>query len=203
MNPDSISAETKPKRSTSIPLVIAFAVLGILGYAFGERIMASIFYMQELNEREKTAKEINAKSFEDAQKSASAPEGAGGEMARPSKGPVGANVGGGGPMVATPGGEGGGRPPMSEADIEGRFKQSDADGNGKLEGEEISERMKPRLADIDTDKDSAVSMDEYKAAIQRRANARPASEAPTDPPAETTESKPEGASTDAAPVSPK
>ncbi len=81
--------------------------------------MASIFYMQERSVREKTAKEINAKSFEDAQRSASAPAGAGGEMARPSKGPVGASVGGWRSDGCDTGGVGGGRPPMSDADMKG------------------------------------------------------------------------------------
>lgn len=196
MNSDSISPETKPKRSTSIPLLVAFGVIGILGYVFGERIMASVFYMQESSERDKAAKEANAKLFESAQRSAGAPAGAGGEMARSGEG---AGGGGGGPTVAPAGGEGGGRPPMTDADIEARFKQTDADGNGKIEGDEISERMKPRLADIDTDKDSAVSFDEYKAAVQRRANARPASDAPATAP----ETKAETTPADSAPAETK
>lgn len=42
------------------------------------------------------------------------------------------------------------------------------DGDGKLTGDEINERMQPRLAEIDTDGDKAVSKDEFLADFAKR-----------------------------------
>jgi hypothetical protein len=47
-----------------------------------------------------------------------------------------------------------------------RFKERDADSDGKLTGEEISERMQQSLEEIDTDKDGAVSLEEYEARMR-------------------------------------
>ncbi len=52
---------------------------------------------------------------------------------------------------------GGGGPPNREE----IFKNRDADGNDKLEGAEISDRMQARLAEMDTDADGAISKDEF------------------------------------------
>lgn len=61
-----------------------------------------------------------------------------------------------------PGGGGGGRGPGG-FDREAFFAERDANGNGKLEGEEISERMRERMTTADTDKDGAISKEEFMA----------------------------------------
>ncbi|NQT17208.1 MAG: HlyD family efflux transporter periplasmic adaptor subunit [Planctomycetes bacterium] len=58
--------------------------------------------------------------------------------------------------------QGGGRPNLAEA-----FKSADKNGDGKLEGDEISGRMKESLSSIDTNSDGAVSQTEFNAMIQR------------------------------------
>lgn len=63
--------------------------------------------------------------------------------------------------ASSAGGGGGNRP-----DPETRFTEADADGNGKLEGDEISERMQGRLSDVDTDGDGAVSKEEYMTMVE-------------------------------------
>ncbi|MCA9096029.1 MAG: hypothetical protein KDA68_21260, partial [Planctomycetaceae bacterium] len=72
-----------------------------------------------------------------------------------SGGPDGAQ--GGGPGSGGPGGGGRNRDPAA------RFAQMDADGNGKLEGDEISERMRPFISAIDKNGDGAIDLEEMKA----------------------------------------
>ena len=43
-----------------------------------------------------------------------------------------------------------------------RFARMDADQNGKLEGDEISERMNPFVSMIDTNGDGAIDLEEMK-----------------------------------------
>jgi hypothetical protein len=69
--------------------------------------------------------------------------------------------GGGGPGGGGPGGGGG-------FDPEAFFAERDADADGKLAGEEISERMQARMDTIDTDGDGAVSKEEFLAGMSRR-----------------------------------
>jgi hypothetical protein len=52
-------------------------------------------------------------------------------------------------------------------DPEAIFAQRDADSNGKIEGEEISERLKGRMEQLDSDKDGALSKEEFLAGMQR------------------------------------
>jgi len=83
---------------------------------------------------------------------------------REGRGPGGGESGGpgagqGGPGGSGQGGGGGGR----SRDPAARFAQMDADGNGKLEGEEISERMRPFIATIDKNGDGAIDLEEMKA----------------------------------------
>ena len=48
------------------------------------------------------------------------------------------------------------------------FARMDTDGDGKLSGDEIPERMQGRLEDIDTDGDDAISLEEMQEMIKRR-----------------------------------
>ena len=68
-------------------------------------------------------------------------------------------------------GGGGARGDGRQFDPEAFFATRDEDSNGKLEGEEISERMQGRLEQIDTDKDGAVSKEEFLAGMQNRGGA--------------------------------
>lgn len=63
-----------------------------------------------------------------------------------------------------PGGGGGGRGSFDPAQI---FAERDTDGDGKLTGEEISERMREGLAETDTDGDGAVTLEEFQARMQQ------------------------------------
>lgn len=86
-----------------------------------------------------------------------APEGRGPNGSAPearSGGPGG--NGGGGPGSGGQGGGGMNRDPAA------RFARMDADQNGKLEGDEISERMKPFVSMIDTNGDGAIDLEEMK-----------------------------------------
>ena len=48
------------------------------------------------------------------------------------------------------------------------FARMDADGDGKLSGDEIPNRMKERLEQMDTDGDEAISLEEMQEMIKRR-----------------------------------
>jgi polyisoprenoid-binding protein YceI len=52
-------------------------------------------------------------------------------------------------------------------DPDAMFARFDADGDGKLAGEEIPDRMRENLAEIDTDKDGAISKEEFQARMQQ------------------------------------
>jgi HlyD family secretion protein len=75
------------------------------------------------------------------------------------RGPGGA-PGGRGPGGGSPGGPGGGG-----FDPVAIFQRQDANSDGKLTSDEWSERMRDRAPAMDTDKDGAVSLDEYKTAM--------------------------------------
>lgn len=75
----------------------------------------------------------------------------------------GSSAGGGGFGGGGPGGPGGG----GSFDPEARFAERDADGDGKLTGDEISERMREGLAATDTDGDGAVSKEEFLARMSQ------------------------------------
>jgi len=92
-----------------------------------------------------------------------------GAPARPSGGfgGRGGGPGGGGRGGGSRGG--GGRGGFDPAAM---FAQWDADGDGKLAGEEIPERMRERVDAIDTDKDGAVTLEEFQAGMQQRRGQR-------------------------------
>lgn len=76
--------------------------------------------------------------------------------------------GAGGPGGGGSSGPGGGGPGGGGGfDPEAIFAERDADGDGKLTGEEISERMRGRLDDIDTDKDGSVTKEEFLAGMSQ------------------------------------
>ncbi|MCZ6699166.1 MAG: hypothetical protein O7D94_09575, partial [Planctomycetota bacterium] len=60
------------------------------------------------------------------------------------------------------GGRGRGRGGRGGFDLEQWFKQRDENGDGKLSGDEISGRMRDRVGDIDTDKDGAITLEEFR-----------------------------------------
>ncbi len=151
------------KRGTSIPLLIGFAVLGFIAWMAGPTVMKYALFFQEQRKHNRINSEIGKKKLPSSD-AVTSPE-------------VPAMVTTGGP--GGPGGPGGGR-----QDPEEMFKGRDKDGNGKLEGAEISERMQGRLADIDKDADGAVSKEEFLAAIPNRqapsgSNANPPADPPT------------------------
>lgn len=81
----------------------------------------------------------------------------------------GPEIGGGpgGPGGGGPGGEGGGPEGGRDFDPEAMFAERDADGDGKLTGDEISERLRESLEAIDTDGDGAISKDEFLARMSQ------------------------------------
>ncbi|HUG67728.1 MAG TPA: EF-hand domain-containing protein [Pirellulaceae bacterium] len=93
-------------------------------------------------------------------------EQAAGGMADYGSGPA---IGGGpgGPGGDGPGGEGGGPGGGRGFDPEAMFAERDVDGDGKLTGDEISERMRESLEAIDTDGDGAISKDEFLARMSQ------------------------------------
>ncbi len=70
----------------------------------------------------------------------------------------------GGPGEGGAGGGPGGR----RFDPEAMFSERDADGDGKLSGDEISDRMKENLSEIDKDGDGAVSKEELMQRMEER-----------------------------------
>jgi HlyD family secretion protein len=92
---------------------------------------------------------------------------AGGQVAG---GPEGRGRGPGGPgQGAGPGGApGAGAPGGTGFDPVAMFTKNDQDGDGKLTGTEISDRLRDRLADIDTDGDQSISKDEFMASMAKR-----------------------------------
>ena len=83
-----------------------------------------------------------------------------GESTRPTlpAAAMGGGAGGGG-------GGGGGRGGFDPAAF---FKERDADGDGKLSGDELTDRMRESLEETDTDKDGAVSLEELQARMAAR-----------------------------------
>ncbi len=66
------------------------------------------------------------------------------------------------------GGGGGGRGGRGGFDPAAFFKERDADGDGKLSGDELTDRMREGLEETDTDKDGAVSLEELQARMAAR-----------------------------------
>ena len=64
------------------------------------------------------------------------------------------------------GGRRGGRGGRGNFDPVAFFNERDEDGDGKLSGEEISDRMREGLAETDKDGDGSVSLEEFQERIQ-------------------------------------
>ncbi len=85
----------------------------------------------------------------------------------------------GGPEGGPPAGERGPREGAGpEAMLKRMFEQNDKDGDGKLTGDEIPERMKQNLERIDTNSDGAVDKSEAEAIFSRMRHRRPGGDRP-------------------------
>lgn len=156
-----INSEGLPKkrRRTSIPLLIVMILLGIGAYYAGPTVMIYAIYFQEQWARSEVYASQTA-----------------GGRGGPSVLPGSAGMTAAGPDVEAGSAEAGGPPPGGRGNFDPSafFVTQDADGNGKLEGKEISERMQARMAEIDTDKDGALTKEEFMAGAPRgRGRARP------------------------------
>ncbi len=85
--------------------------------------------------------------------------GDGGSAGPSARGPGGGGPGGGGPGGGGPGGGG-------NFDPEAMFNENDADGDGFLAGDEIMERARGNLAEIDTDGDEKISKEEWNVRVE-------------------------------------
>lgn len=94
-----------------------------------------------------------------------------GEKTQPQQGPGGVGGGRGGPGGG-PGGSGGGFDPVA------MFKQRDANGDGKLAGDEIPDRMRQDLKAIDTNEDGEITLEEFQARMRQFGGGRPPGGAP-------------------------
>ncbi len=100
------------------------------------------------------------------------PGGAGTEAGSEGRGPRGSSpgegTGPGGPGGGGPGAGGSGGPGGRRGDPAAFFASMDQDGDGKLTGAEIPERMLDRVAEMDTDKDESISKAEFLANSAKR-----------------------------------
>ncbi len=154
-------------RATSFPLLIAFGVLGTAAYFAGPTVMAYVFLFQEEAKSRaiyESTRKSNAQGLAEVSARTETPTQVGGRSE--------------GPRGAMP-------------DPEELFKRRDVNGDGKLEGSEISERMQSRVAELDKDGDGAISKEEFLAERRPGGNAN----SPSAPPVEAvpTEAKPETA----------
>lgn len=150
---DNVTNPTKG-RPTSIPLLIGVGVLGVAAYFAGPTVMAYYFLFQEEAKAKAIYESVNKQNMSDS----------GGFVASSDMTSV------GGP----PGGAGGQR-----RDPEELFKQRDENGDGKLEGSEISERMQARMATVDKNGDGVVSKEEFMEGMQRRSGGNDTPPAPS------------------------
>ncbi len=154
-----MNSEAKNRPLISVPFLIFAVVLLVGGYFGGPWILTQVFRMQE--------------------------------AMKASEGAVSRGVPEGKPVLAgfdsTPAGDNGQENQENGDAAEGRrggdpeqfFASRDADENGKLEGDEIPERMRGRIANIDSDADGAISKEEFldaMAQMRARRDQRPASE---------------------------
>ena len=132
----------KKRSLVSIPFLLFAVALLIGGYFGGPWLMTQVFFLQE------QSKVAQGNASFDVPKD------------RPTLAGLGSGGGGGGSSGEGSQGENGEAEDM-EAQLEAIFVKRDADMNNKIEGEEISERLKGRMDELDTDKDGAISKDEF------------------------------------------
>lgn len=181
MSNDSSTSPAPKRPLISLPFIVIVGVLAVAAYFAGPTVMTYVIYFQEKMSVTAPIDKVPGPSVDGM---AGDENYAGGEYGG---GQTGGGEGGGGNRGARRGGG---------FDPEAFFAERDVDGNGKLEGDEISERMQETLAETDTDKDGAVSKEEFLArAAQRggrgeggggggRQGARPAADSPEDSPAD-------------------
>uniref|UniRef100_A0A7C4QT57 HlyD family efflux transporter periplasmic adaptor subunit n=1 Tax=Schlesneria paludicola TaxID=360056 RepID=A0A7C4QT57_9PLAN len=85
----------------------------------------------------------------------------------PPSGPSESAPGPGGPVPGGPAPGSEGRPRGPGGDPVAFFERMDKDGNGKLSGDELPEFLRARAAEMDTDGDGAVTLEEFKTARAR------------------------------------
>ncbi len=173
-----------PKKPiVSLPFLCIVGIVAVGAYFAGPHVMTWVMYQQE-----EAKKKI--------------------PYVPPDPATVGLNVGDGpfktGPIGASMGGGGGGGGGRGGWDPEAFFAEQDADGNGKLEGDEISGRMAERLDAIDSDGDGAVTIEELMASRANRGGGerggRPASESEDATPQYEIPTETESQSAEAAPT---
>jgi hypothetical protein len=143
------------KRGTSLVLLIAFCCLGVAGYYAGPTILTYTFLLQE---KYIAATRQNGGWFSTA---SDAP-------IEPSSDPSQLESTANGPEIAGSSGENGSEGNEGGFDPDSVFLRRDADGNGKLEGEEITERIQGRITELDKDGDGAVSKEEFLSGMASR-----------------------------------
>ncbi len=88
---------------------------------------------------------------------------------------------GGSPPAGGAGGPGGRSGGGGTVDPVAMFKQRDTNGDGKLSGDEISERMRQNIKEIDTNDDGEISLEEFQARMRQLGGDRPAAPGPGAP----------------------
>lgn len=139
MSTEQNPSHSKPRSPISLPFLVAAGVLGAIAYFTVPWVMTQFMYLQEQDRAKKRAFIYEGQPPETPAEASGGQEGGGGRQ-----------------------GGGGGRDP------EAMFARLDADSDGKIQGEEISERLKNRMEQIDTDKDGALSKEEFLAGMQTR-----------------------------------
>lgn len=143
--PDSAGDVSVEKRSlVSVPFLVIAISVGVAIYFCGPWLMAQAMFIKGVS------------PVAEAPDDESTIEGDGG-------------YDGAGEGRSGGGGQGGRR---GGADPEAIWARIDADGNGIVEGAEISERMKDRVSEIDADGDGAITKEEFFARIASRRASR-------------------------------
>ena len=156
MNSDTGPKDAPKRRSTSLPLLVGLVVVGIGAYFAGPTVLTYVIYLQE---KKSTVPVAPATAS--------------------SRAPGPGALGGAPSGVSAPGGRVG----SGGMNPDAIFQQRDEDGNGKLEGGEISERMQARKEELDKDQDGAISKEEFLTGMQGRQSgaSRPPSDNGSEP----------------------
>jgi hypothetical protein len=131
----------------SLPFIIIVGVLGVAGYAAGPWLMTQFMLLEEKQKANKIEIPDEFAPISELAKSLQADPNASWEG-----------------MSISPGGAG------QQLDPAERFAEMDADGDGKLTGDEISERLAGMLDEVDGDSDGAVTKEEFLALFERRSD---------------------------------